>query len=254
MKAVIVAAGMSRRMGTLTTSTPKCLLPVGDRTLIEYSLRALKRVGIVEVGFVVGYLKEAFPAKLGDGYEYIFNPFYATTNDMASLWFAKHFVEGSDFVYLHSDLLYHPDILTMTVSSQVDIALAVEKTDCDEEMMKVRVGGLDLLESGKDIPVDQAFGEWTGIAKFTVAGWKKYLPEVEQLLSEGQFDAYDTAAFNRLARKERIIQVVPFQGLPFIEIDYPEDLHRGRNEILPRIDGAQSKRVSIGGTESGNGC
>lgn len=235
LKAVIVAAGEAHRMRPLTNDVPKCFLPVGSRPLIEYSLQALERCGIKQIGFVVGYMKDEFPARLGNGYEYIFNPFYATTNDMASLWFAKEFVHGSDFVYLHSDLLYHPDILAMTVASQAEIALAVEETVCDEEMMKVRVDGLDLLESSKDIPPDQAFGEWTGIAKFTHTGWQKYLPEVEQLLAEGAFSVYDTVAMNRLVKKGRVIQIVPFAGLPFIEIDFPEDLQQARDEVAPQL-------------------
>ena len=235
LKAVIVAAGESCRLRPLADSIPKCFLPVGGRPLIEYSLQALKQCGIGQIGFVVGYLKDKFPARLGNEYEYIFNPFYAITNDMASLWFAKDFVRDSDFVYMHSDLLYHPDILAMTIASQAEIALAVEETVCDEEMMKVRVDGLDLLESSKDVLLGEAFGEWTGVAKFTSIGWEKYLSVVEQLLAEGAFNVYDTVAMNRLVQKERVIQIVPFQGLPFIEIDYPEDLEKARDEIMPRL-------------------
>ena len=235
LKAVIVAAGVAQRMQPLTNDIPKCFLPVGGRPLIEYSLEALKDCGITEVAFVVGYMKDEFPARLGNAYEYIYNPFYATTNDMASLWFAKDYVRDSDFVYMHSDLLYHPEILKVTVASRAEIALAVEETECDDEMMKVRVDGLYLLESSKEIPADEAFGEWTGIARFSSTGWNKYLPAVEQLLAAGAFNVYDTAAMNLLVQQERVIQIVPFQRLPFIEIDYAEDLRKARDEIAPRL-------------------
>lgn len=244
LKAVIVAAGEARRLRPVADNIPKCFLPVGGRPLIEYSLQALKRCSIEQIAFVVGYLKDEFPARLGNRYEYIFNPFYAMTNDMASLWFAKEFVRGSDFVYMHSDLLYHPDILAMTVASQAEIALAVEETVCDKEMMKVRMDGLYLLESSKEVPLDEAFGEWTGITKFTSAGWQKYLSVVEQLLAEGAFNVYDTVAMNRLVQKERVIQIVPFWGLPFIEIDYPEDLEKARDEIAPLLTALYSERTS----------
>lgn len=235
MKAVIVAAGASRRLRPDTDHLPKCFLPVGDRPLVDYSLRAIRSLGIERIGFVVGYLRDQFPVRLGDGYRYVFNPFYATTNDMASLWFAKEFVGESDFLYVHSDLLYHPDILAMTAASDAEIALAVEEGPCDAEMMKVRVDGLDLLESSKEIPLGEAFGEWTGIAKFTASGWRKYLAEVEQLLAEGEFNAYDTVAMNRLVARERAIQVVPFRDLPFIEIDTSDDLRDARERVFPRL-------------------
>lgn len=235
LRAVIVAAGQGTRLAPLTDDMPKCFLPVGGRPLIEYSLQTLAHCGIEQIAIVVGYLKDQFPARLGEGYEYIFNPFYAITNDMVSLWFAKEFVKDSDFVYLHSDLLYHPDILGITIASEAEIALAVDQKPCDEEMMKVVASGLDLLESSKDVPVEDSLGEWTGIAKFTSAGWKKYLSETEELLAGGEFAVYDTAAMNRLVQKDRVVKIMPFEALPFLEIDYPRDVERAREEILPQL-------------------
>lgn len=235
MKAVIVAAGMSSRLRPITNNTPKCLLRIDEHPIIDYSVRILNSLGISEIAIVVGFLKDKFPAMLGDKYEYIFNPFYASTNNMASLWFAKDFVKDSDFLYLHSDLLYHPDIPSMLLATDSDIALAVEETVCDVEMMKVMVDGLDLLESSKNVPIDKAFGEWTGIAKFTKEGWKKYLVEVEQLLSAREFNAYDTLAMNHLVQKERIIQIVPFKNLPFVEIDEHNDLQQAKEVVMPAL-------------------
>jgi len=235
MDAVIVAAGEGKRLRPATKNTPKCLLPMCGNPLIEYSLRILEERGVERIGFVVGYLKDKIIDALGPQYTYIFNPFYALTNDMASLWFAKDFISDNDFMYLHSDLLYHPDILEMTMESNEEIALAVEKTGCDTEAMKVVEDGGYLVESSKSIPLTKAFGEWTGIARFSNAGWKKYFIEVEQLLAEGDFNAYDTKAMTRLARKEKIIKVVPFQSLPFIEIDSMRDLAKARQDILGPI-------------------
>jgi len=236
LKAVIVAAGESRRLQPLSKGFPKCFLKVGRHPLIIYSLEALKNCGIDDIAFVVGYKKEYFTEKLGNDYKYIFNPFYSTTNNMVSLWFAKDFISGSDFIYLHSDILYHPKILAMIISDNSEITLAVKETNCDEEMMKVRVEGRDLIESSKSIPLNEAFGEWVGIAKFTSTGWEKYLIKIEELLSEGAFNVYDTAAMNRLVEKEKNIRIVPFKGLPFIEVDSPEDLKIARDEVITKLD------------------
>ena len=236
MDAVIVAAGEGKRLRPATEDTPKCLLPLDGRLLIEYSLRILEQHNVRRIGFVVGYLKERFPELLGSQYTYIFNPFYALTNNMASLWFAKHFIGATDFLYLHADVFYHPDILSMTMESEAEIALAVEDTGCDEEAMKIVEEGGYLIESSKGIPLDKASGEWTGIAKFTNAGWRKYLSEIEQLLSEGDFNAYDTKAMTRLAQKERIIEVVAFQALPFVEIDCAQDFEKAEDLLRLSCD------------------
>jgi L-glutamine-phosphate cytidylyltransferase len=235
-KAVIVAAGESSRLQPLSKDFPKCFLKVGKYPLIEYSLKSLKNCGVEEIAFVVGYKREYFTEHFGDNYRYIFNPFYATTNNMVSLWFAKDFVKDSNFLYLHSDILYHPEILAMTIANDSEITLAVEETDCDEEMMKVRVEGNNLIESSKSIPLDEAFGEWVGIAKFKSTGWEKYMVKIEELLYEGYFNAYDTSAMNRLVEKEKIIRIVPFKDLPFVEVDSPEDLKRARDEVITELD------------------
>lgn len=233
-KAIIVAAGTSQRMGDIARDIPKCFLSVGPKALIRHSLCALRSYGIHDVAFVVGHQREQFPMILGNRYAYIFDPIHM--GNMLSLWFAKDFVKGEDFLYLHSDLLYDEAILGKVLDVDAPIVLAVEQTKCDDEMMKVKVEGNNLVESSKDIPLEEAFGEWTGIAKFTAEGFAEYLVEVEKLLEEKQFRVYDTAAMSRLAKRmPGIIQVVPFSGLPFIEIDYPEDLEKARNEIYPRL-------------------
>ncbi len=59
--------------------------------------------------------------------------------------------------------------------------------------------------------------------------------EICSLLYGGQFAVYDTSAFSNLARKGLDIRVVLTQGIPWIEIDYAEDLETALNEVLPRI-------------------
>lgn len=90
-KAIIVAAGLGSRLGDLTKDIPKSLLKIGKDTIIERNINTLKKNGIEDIGIVVGYKKEKIMELLGDGYTYIFNPFYENTNNMASLWFAKIF-------------------------------------------------------------------------------------------------------------------------------------------------------------------
>jgi len=231
MKAVIVAAGKSRRLYPLTLKTPKPLLKLNNLTIIEHSIKNLNRNGIKHIAVVVGYLREKFFKVLKNKVKFIFNPFYEVTNDMASLWFAKDFVEHSDFLYLHGDLVYHPDLIKKCLKEKGEIALVVDKKKCDEEDMKVRVENNLFVESNKEIPRDEAYGEWIGIARFSRKEGLSVFNEIDKILAEGKFDAYDTYAFTRLAKQAHKINICHSGGLPWIEIDFIEEFEKAKELI-----------------------
>lgn len=228
MKAVIVAAGKSTRLYPLTLDTPKPLLKINDSTIIENSMESLRKNGIQDIGVVVGYLKEQFYKILKDKVALIYNPFYAFTNDMASLWCARDFVENSSFLYLHADLVYHPNILRNCLIRQGEIVLVVEEKRCDQEDMKVRVKDSLVVESGKDIPLDDAYGEWIGIAKFSEKGGELLFSEIDKILEEEKFNVYDTYAFTKLVKQGYEINISLTEDLPWLELDYIEEFEKAK--------------------------
>jgi choline kinase len=239
MDAVIVAAGMSSRMWPLTKEKPKCTLDLGGKSLIQRSVDVLCAHGIKDIYVVVGAMKEQIINQLSDQVKYIFNPFFATTNNMVSLRYAKPYVLGRDFLYLHADLLYHPQIITRCIEFAESTALLVDKLDCSEEEMKVVVENGLLVESDKKIPKDKAYGEWLGIGKFSGAISFKLFDEIDCALGDRRhIMAYDTLAFTKMAQKGVKLPVLDVDGLPWIEIDFVEDLETARAEILPAIEAA----------------
>ncbi|MDP7282624.1 MAG: phosphocholine cytidylyltransferase family protein [Candidatus Undinarchaeales archaeon] len=239
MKAVIVAAGRGTRLYGNDAEIPKCLSEITEgKTLLDLTIENLKKHGITDIIIVTGWKKEQIQEKLGDTVTYIVNPFFATTNNMATLWLAKEAVGDEPFIYLHSDLLFHDGLIKKAIDSEGDIVLVTDTDDFDEEAMKVKLDeNGNLLESSKAIPLNEAAGEWTGIIKFTSAGWKKLVPEIELLLGESQFMDYDTSALTNLAKKGGEIKIVPTEKLPWIEIDFPEDLERAKNKIYKTLIG-----------------
>ena len=124
MQGVILAAGQGTRMGNL--EIPKCLLKIDDITLIEYQLTRLKKLGIDDVLIVTGFNDQMIRQHIGSKVKYAFNEDFENTNNLHSLSKAKDFVT-SDFVCLHADLLFHPDILQKCVEHNAMICLAVER-------------------------------------------------------------------------------------------------------------------------------
>lgn len=112
-RAVIMAAGLGNRMRPVTNTTPKPLVRVGGKRMIDTILSALHENGIWEIYVVVGHLKEAF-AELPEenpGLTLIENPDYLTCNNISSLYYAREHLE--DAIILDGDqLVRDPKILT----------------------------------------------------------------------------------------------------------------------------------------------
>ncbi|MCU0641459.1 MAG: aminotransferase class I/II-fold pyridoxal phosphate-dependent enzyme [Candidatus Margulisbacteria bacterium] len=117
MQAVILAAGMGKRLGDLTQNSTKCMVPFNGRRLVEYTLDAIVAAGSVErVIIVVGHGADEVKKFLGKDYkgltiEYVLNPVYDTTNNIYSLFLAKKYLESDDTILLESDLIFDPSII-----------------------------------------------------------------------------------------------------------------------------------------------
>jgi len=89
MKAIILAAGASKRMMFLTANLPKCLLKIGDKSIIEHQIASLHHYGLDEIVVVTGFCEDKIKETCGDSVRYISNPIFGKTNSIYSLWLAK---------------------------------------------------------------------------------------------------------------------------------------------------------------------
>jgi choline kinase len=231
LKAVIVAAGLSSRLYPLTRNTPKGLLKIGNESLLARSVRLLRVNGVSNIGVVAGFEIDAMRNALPD-VEIIPNPFYRQCNNMGSLFMAKAFVAGDCFVYMHGDLIYSErmlaNFLDAAQSSSADMHLLVDRESVDEEAMKVRLDTSGrFIESSKAIALDEAAGEWTGIAQ--VDDVPPLFNAFERHLMNVDLNHYDTAAFTEMAAAGAAINCIATNGEPWKEIDSVEDLDHARS-------------------------
>jgi L-glutamine-phosphate cytidylyltransferase len=237
MKAIILAAGSSKRLGKLTEHTPKCLLSLGDKTILQHQLENLRGNGLSDIVLVTGFCEEMIKQASGSSCRYISNPLFATTNSIYSLWLAREEAREG-FVVLNSDVVFHPQLLTELLDSPFPDALAISyHGSLGEEEMKVTVQDERICDISKEISPENAQGENVGIVKFSPQGARILFDKIDELVCQGVVNAWLPLAFQKICAYHSLF-AVSTGGLPWIEIDFPEDLEKARSEIYPRIRAA----------------
>ncbi len=133
MQALILAAGMGRRMGKYTESSTKCMITVAGKTLLERAVDALKEAGIHKLVMVIGYgaekVREFVASKnyTGMSIEYVYNYDYADTNNIYSLYLARDYLQKDDTILLESDLIFDQDIVKKVVEAEAKNVAVVAK-------------------------------------------------------------------------------------------------------------------------------
>lgn len=237
MIGVILAAGMAKRLRPLTDERPKCLLKVGERTLLQRTVDAMLAAGISELVVVTGYranmirdfLTETYPSL---NIHFIDNPDYAHNNNIFSLWLTRPYVDGNDFLLMDSDILCDPAILPEVISAEGS-ALALNRHELGEEEMKIVADAHGrIIEISKTCSPSEAAGESVGIEKMTADYSTALFRELEKMIvDEGLIDIFYERAFERLIPQGHTFRIVDTTRFFSIELDTPEDFENAQRLI-----------------------
>lgn len=237
MIGVILAAGMAKRLRPLTDERPKCLLKVGERTLLQRTVDAMLAAGISELVVVTGYranmirdfLTETYPSL---NIHFIDNPDYAHNNNIFSLWLTRPYVDGNDFLLMDSDILCDPAILPEVISAEGS-ALALNRHELGEEEMKIVADAHGrIIEISKTCSPSEAAGESVGIEKITADYSTALFRELEKMIvDEGLIDIFYERAFERLIPQGHTFRIVDTTSFFSIELDTPEDFENAQRLI-----------------------
>ena len=237
MKAIILAAGRGTRLDGAAVK-PKCLVEVGGVTLLRRQLDTLKRANVEEIVIVVGFGDESIRHECrADDITFVENVRFAETSSLYSLWLAReHLTDG--FVVLNCDVLFHPRMLESLLESSHENALLLSDTDANpmgDEEMKVKLRDGVVVDIAKSLDPREADGENVGIVKFSSAGATALVGYMDELIANGGGKDWAPRAFREFAQHHPL-HALSTRGLPWIEIDFPEDYQRAVTEIFPQIE------------------
>jgi L-glutamine-phosphate cytidylyltransferase len=239
MRGIILAAGKGSRLNGTAANKPKCLVEAGGLTLLERQLQILERAGVDHVTVVVGCGADDVRSLCGRRVTYVENTRFAETNSLYSLWMARALLQDG-FVVLNCDVIFHPVLLTDLLTSRHQDALLIAYREANQpeygdEEMKVKVRCGRVVDMSKTMDPSEADGENLGIVKFSPAGAAILVDIMDRLVAAGELRAWAPRAFSEFARL-RPLHAISTRGLPWIEIDFPEDYRRAVRDVLPAIE------------------
>lgn len=241
MQGLILAAGRGKRLNG-HERLPKCLHEVGGKTLLAHQLDALTEAGVDSVVIVAGFEHEQVMEAAGGRATFVLNEAYAETNSLVSFWLAREEIDGS-VVVLNADLLIDPLILQAVLARRGSALAFDRRSGLEDEQMKVQHWHDVLVEMRKNLPLAKSDGENVGLVKLGRRAARTAFAAAEARIAAGERKAWLAAAVNVTAREHRI-RCVDVSGLPWIEIDFPEDLARARAGVWPAIAAARSSESS----------
>jgi choline kinase len=229
MKVIIMAAGVGTRLKKKFGNVPKCCTDVGGESLIQRTLRLLQTHGLHDVTIITGYQSGLVRSQINPRFKvrYYLNPFFNVTNSVASLWFARKELDGSDDVMLmNADMFFEPTLLDQVMAVNDPAVMFADPRRREEADYKFKYIDGMLKAYGKDLPLSETTGEYIGIAKIHRGFVPDFRTRVDQLIGFQQHGLWWEDALYKMCGDGFAIQVREISDCFWAEVDYIEDYER----------------------------
>lgn len=225
MKAILLAAGVGSRIAKDIDNIPKSMVRTGDKPLLLHTVELLKKEGIEPV-VITGYKHRIIEEALKDHKVTLYyNPFYAVTNSIGSLWYARDEIEGDSVLIANADVYYTGELLDRILSAEYDNFLLSDKSRADKgDYFFLSENGV-LKAFGKDLDRDHRNCEYVGIAMLKNAWVGRFRERLCKMIENGEYDLWwENVLYSFVGQEE--IHTFDTEGIFWSEVDTIEDYDR----------------------------
>ena len=239
--ALLLAAGMGSRLQPLTDDSPKCLTEINEITILERLIRSLhawefERL-VVVVGHLDGCVRDFLDSSAsGLDVQYVRSAKYRTTNNIYSLWAARHAIQ-EPFLLLECDLVFDDVLLgEMLEPDRIAISRILPwmngtTVSLDHSHRVIR------FHMGKDQPPDELTHKTVNMYSFSRPSWHRVTRRLERHISSGRVNGYYESVFaEMIAEGDLSFEAVFFDDQRWYEVDTLEDL-REAERLFPSSNG-----------------
>lgn len=242
MRAIILAAGVGRRIGGEEGHPPKCLLKFNGKTLLQRHLELLRQCGVRELAVAVGFKSNLVQNELdtlgADGFaKTVFNPRFEEGSNL-TLWAMRdEMTRGGDVLLMDADVLYdYRMLLALTRTSIRNCFLMDRNFEPGDEPVKLCVKDGRLVEFRKRVEAPYDFcGESVGFFRLEESMCRTLMESVERFTAQPEECYEEALRAVLLASPQGLFGYEDVSDLPWTEIDFPEDVDKARDKILPLL-------------------
>jgi len=235
MKVVFLLAGKGRRLGDLTSSDHKSLIKLDQCSLLHHLIENCIYAGLNDFIPIVGHCSEKVLSCFGENYSEeitvtpVTNKKYNETNNLYSLYCAREFLEGEEFILCNGDIIVDRDILKSIAKQEGKSAIAIDDFDFSIPVDSPGVTTLHekITDLGRHISFDDKSGYAIGVYKFSKKLSKRFFKEAEKLLIEDINAGFHDPLCNLF--DEIDIFKHRTEGGLWTDIDTEEDIARARD-------------------------
>ena len=230
MKAIIMAAGIGKRLHALNINKPKCLINIGSTTLIRRSVNLLVSKGISDITVIVGYKSDLIRNELNNDVAYFENPDFHITNSIKSLWYARDLLED-DVLLLNGDLYYEHDILDYAINQTNPVVMLADSTRIDKADYRFGFSGNQINRFGKHLTNQETDGEYVGIVRIDQSFIKTFKKTLEEMITSGKSNIWWEDVLYSFIEKQIPIHYFDVAGTFWSEVDTLQDYNYLQNWI-----------------------
>jgi choline kinase len=247
MRAIILAAGRGMRLQQAAEQQmPKALLRFDGMSLLERHLSLLRRAGVHEVVLALGWRHELIEAELDrlrwqPRPEIVLNKRFELGSVLTVHTAAEALTRGGDVLLMDADVLYHESIMSALVAGRkpANRILIDRDFEAGDEPVKLCIRAGVPVELRKQLAADLEFdtiGESVGFFRFEETAARRLAAIVAGYVGSGRANMPHEEAVRDLLREgSQVVEVADVTGSPWIEIDFPSDVARAAQEVLPYL-------------------
>lgn len=222
MKVIIMAAGVGSRLRPFTDKIPKSLFMLGrNETILQRMARLVRSTSEAELCIVTGFEREKVEGAVPSA-TFVNNPFFAVTNSIASLWFARHLLDD-DVIIINGDVVVEGSLFREILELETSASVVIDSSQKDTGDYLVATSNGRVVMMSKELV--RCTGEYIGITKLAECSARKLRSTIEELIGAGRMDEwYENALVHMILKDDFILNYQDVPGSQWVEVDTVDDL------------------------------